>query len=112
VLLLYFPGGLAELGYRARDAFLRRVAARHDLLVPSLVADTGATRSDNETGDLIRSAAGTGASIAVTNGADTADSWVPCPTCGERVHVNGHGHAAKLAEDRSVDAPSGRRGAR
>jgi branched-chain amino acid transport system permease protein len=39
ILLLFFPGGLAELGFRARDAFLRWVAARHDIHVPSLVAD-------------------------------------------------------------------------
>jgi ABC-type branched-subunit amino acid transport system ATPase component/ABC-type branched-subunit amino acid transport system permease subunit len=39
VLLKFLPGGLAEAGYRARDAFLRRVAAKHDIAVPSLVAD-------------------------------------------------------------------------
>ena len=40
VLLLFFPGGLAELGYRTRDSFLRWVAARRGLHVPSLVADS------------------------------------------------------------------------
>jgi branched-chain amino acid transport system permease protein len=40
ILLLFFPGGLAELGYRARDHFLRSVAKRHDVHVPSLVADS------------------------------------------------------------------------
>ncbi len=40
LLVLYvFPGGLSQLLFGARDRFLRRVAARHDLLVPSLVAD-------------------------------------------------------------------------
>jgi branched-chain amino acid transport system permease protein len=40
ILNLYFlPGGLAEGGFGWRDAFLRRVARRRNLLVPSLVAD-------------------------------------------------------------------------
>jgi branched-chain amino acid transport system permease protein len=39
VLLLAVPGGLAELMYRARDAYLRWVAAKHDIIVPSLIAD-------------------------------------------------------------------------
>jgi branched-chain amino acid transport system permease protein len=34
-----YPGGLAEAVYQARDAFLRRVAARRGLEVPSLIAD-------------------------------------------------------------------------
>ncbi len=40
VLLLFFPGGLAEGAYRARDAFLRRVAHQRGIHVPSLVADS------------------------------------------------------------------------
>ena len=39
VLLLFFPGGLGQLFYGARDNFLRWVAGRRKLLVPSLVAD-------------------------------------------------------------------------
>ncbi|MCU1375312.1 MAG: ABC-type branched-chain amino acid transport system, permease component [Actinomycetia bacterium] len=40
VLLLFLPGGLAELAFRGRDGFLRWVAARHDVPVPSLIADS------------------------------------------------------------------------
>ncbi len=40
VLLLFLPGGLAEGFYRMRDAFLRKVAAKHQIHVPSLVADS------------------------------------------------------------------------
>ncbi|HVL80092.1 MAG TPA: ABC transporter permease [Actinomycetota bacterium] len=40
ILLMFFPGGFSELGFRARDSFLRWVAARHGIHVPSLVADT------------------------------------------------------------------------
>jgi branched-chain amino acid transport system permease protein len=46
-LLLFIPGGLSELFYTNRDAFLRWVAKRNGVHVPSLVADslvtTGAT---------------------------------------------------------------------
>ncbi len=45
LLVLYvFPGGLSQITFGLRDRFLRRVAERHDLLVPSLVAD----RRDDE----------------------------------------------------------------
>ena len=39
LLLLIFPGGLGQLVYGARDAFLRWVAERRGILVPSLTAD-------------------------------------------------------------------------
>jgi branched-chain amino acid transport system permease protein len=40
LLLLFLPGGLAEGMYRIRDRWLRRVAGRTGVLVPSLVADS------------------------------------------------------------------------
>jgi branched-chain amino acid transport system permease protein len=39
LLLLAFPGGLSEVGFRARDQVLRGIAQRLHLHVPSLVAD-------------------------------------------------------------------------
>ena len=39
VVLLVFPGGIAQLAASVRDRYLRIVAERHDILVPSLVAD-------------------------------------------------------------------------
>jgi ABC-type branched-subunit amino acid transport system ATPase component len=42
VVLWLLPGGLGSLLYKTRDAWLRRVAARRQLVVPSLIADTGA----------------------------------------------------------------------
>jgi branched-chain amino acid transport system permease protein len=45
---LYFnPGGLAQKGFDLRDRYLRRVAARHELLVPSLVADRLVVQEDD-----------------------------------------------------------------
>jgi ABC-type branched-subunit amino acid transport system ATPase component/ABC-type branched-subunit amino acid transport system permease subunit len=38
-LLTVAPGGLAEVGHRVRDRFLRRVAADAGIVVPSLLAD-------------------------------------------------------------------------
>lgn len=50
LVLLFLPGGIAEGLYRLRDSFLLWVAKRHDILVPSLVADrrieTGADQQD------------------------------------------------------------------
>lgn len=39
IVLLFIPGGLGSLAYGLRDAFLRRVAIRHRIFVPSLLAD-------------------------------------------------------------------------
>src|SRR3546814_14965818 len=38
-ILYFLPGGLWQFVQRGRDVLLRRVAAKHDLVVPSLVAD-------------------------------------------------------------------------
>lgn len=39
LLLMFLPEGLGGLVYRGRDAYLRRVARKHGLVVPSLLAD-------------------------------------------------------------------------
>ena len=39
VLLWVFPGGLGQVLYSLRDRFLRFVAEKHDIIVPSLFAD-------------------------------------------------------------------------
>lgn len=39
VVLYAFPGGLGQVIFAIRDRYLRRVADKHDLIVPSLVAD-------------------------------------------------------------------------
>ena len=39
VVLYAFPGGIGQVLFAIRDRYLRWVADRHDLLVPSLVAD-------------------------------------------------------------------------
>lgn len=42
VLLLAMPGGLAQAVFELRDAWLRRIALRHRIEVPSLLADRAA----------------------------------------------------------------------
>ena len=58
-VLYVFPGGLAELAYRTRDGLLRWFAERHNIDVPSLVADRRQTSAaDEEDADeVLRSAA-------------------------------------------------------
>ncbi len=50
-ILYFLPGGLWQLVQRIRDRYLRWVAARHDLLVPSLVADKRVDDDDEATPD-------------------------------------------------------------
>jgi ABC-type branched-subunit amino acid transport system ATPase component/ABC-type branched-subunit amino acid transport system permease subunit len=42
VVLMFLPGGLGSLMYRVRDSYLRLVASRRGIIVPSLVADSAA----------------------------------------------------------------------
>ncbi len=58
IVLLVFPGGLAQLAANVRDRFLRRIAERHDILVPSLVADKRVDSEEEkaEESDLLRGA--------------------------------------------------------
>jgi branched-chain amino acid transport system permease protein len=46
LVLMFFPGGLSELGFTLRDAFLRNVAQRRRVVVPSLVADVRQVTED------------------------------------------------------------------
>lgn len=46
LLLLFFPGGLSELGINLRDAYLRRVAMKKGIHVPSLLADSLEEQAD------------------------------------------------------------------
>jgi branched-chain amino acid transport system permease protein len=39
LILIFFPGGIGGLLYRARDAFLRRIALREKIWVPSVLGD-------------------------------------------------------------------------
>ncbi len=47
-LLLVFPGGLGQISLRIRDRFLRMVADRRNLVVPSLIADVRVEEEEDE----------------------------------------------------------------
>ena len=61
IVLLVFPGGLAQLAANLRDRLLRRVAERRGILVPSLVADKRVEGADKAADEgLLRGALGGG----------------------------------------------------
>jgi branched-chain amino acid transport system permease protein len=77
LLLLFFPGGLSEIGFTLRDAFLRRLAITKGIHVPSLLADSRQlaeeTRAE-EAGLMISATEGV---EAATEEAEEADEKVP-----------------------------------
>ncbi|HET9732130.1 MAG TPA: ABC transporter permease [Acidimicrobiales bacterium] len=106
--LLQYPGGLAEMGFQGRDRFLRWVAGRHDILVPSLVADRRTEQQDSA--DAIRRAE------HHTEETGVAPGEIACPQCGKvmaLVEAAEHAHfragpkrrsRAKAAESVEVEA--------
>ncbi len=81
VLNLYqYPGGTAEAMFERRDKFLRKIAAKHNILVPSLVADRlveeEAERHIME--DAERS---------VEQAEAVAVGQIVCPVCGEHLSL-------------------------
>ncbi|MBA2608853.1 MAG: ABC transporter permease [Actinobacteria bacterium] len=72
LLLMFFPGGLAQLFYGTRDGFLRWVAARRGIVVPSLLADSRTIEPEAE-GDVL--------SDAVVTAEAHVDAHLRCPVC-------------------------------
>ncbi|HZU72943.1 MAG TPA: ABC transporter permease [Acidimicrobiales bacterium] len=86
VLNLYqYPGGSAEWGFGLRDQFLRRLARKYDVLVPSLVADRR-VETGEEAVDVIQQAE---KSVEATESFDVvaAEGTITCPVCGEVLTV-------------------------
>jgi len=91
ILNLYFyPGGSAEAGFAQRDTFLRWVAKRRDILVPSLVADKLVLDEEHETEDQIIEQAERHVEEVETG----VGATLVCPVCGD-----------VLALDAAVDHP-------
>ncbi|MHB8439072.1 MAG: ABC transporter permease [Acidimicrobiales bacterium] len=74
--LVQYPAGNAEWGYQLRDRFLRSVAARRHIHVPSLVADRRVAADEGR--DAIAAADAT--YLAASNGSEEAA--ISCPVCG------------------------------
>jgi branched-chain amino acid transport system permease protein len=82
LLQLYqYPGGTAEIAFERRDQFLRRVANRHDILVPSLIADRR-LEDEDISGGLI-----TEAERNVEEVASVTEPLVLCPVCHEQLSL-------------------------
>jgi branched-chain amino acid transport system permease protein len=98
VLLLVVPGGLSEIMYRCRDTFLRWVAKRNNIHVPSLVADSLTAGAESDA-HVIEDAA----EVAATT--ELGTEVIACPACGARVPLDeaaSHEHFA-IGPDDAVD---------
>jgi branched-chain amino acid transport system permease protein len=78
--LYQYPGGTAEILFMRRDKFLRWVARRHDILVPSLIADRR-VEDENLSGELITEAERHVEEAAAVG----SEPSVVCPTCGAQL---------------------------
>jgi branched-chain amino acid transport system permease protein len=104
--LYFYPGGSAEAGFQTRDRFLRWVARRHDVLVPSLVADRRVEEEQEDRADIIVSAERH--VVEADSFAATTGPTITCPVCGdvlsldeaaEHDHLRGDAGAAGGAGD-------------
>lgn len=111
VILLFLPGGLAEAFYRVRDSFLRWVANRHDILVPSLVADKRVEEEERKREDEIIEAAEH--HVEEIESFDlTAEPTIVCPVCQAVLTLDDATHHDHLqagadADPEPVGAPAG-----
>ena len=80
--LYQYPGGTAEILFERRDKYLRWVARRHDILVPSLIADR-LVEEENLKGELITEAERHVEETAALGN----EPAVVCPTCGEELSL-------------------------
>ncbi len=79
MILLFLPGGFAQGAYQMRDSFLRWVAERRDLLVPSLFADRRVDTGE-DSADVISKAE---EHVEHSSFDLHAEPMITCPTCGE-----------------------------
>lgn len=78
VILLFLPGGFAQGAYQIRDSFLRWVATRRGILVPSLFADRRIETGEGES-DIITKAEEHVESAGTFD--VLAEPTIVCPTC-------------------------------
>jgi branched-chain amino acid transport system permease protein len=85
LMLIFMPGGFAQLGFGLRDRFLRWVANREDIHVPSLVADRRVETGEGEEHVL----ADAEASVEATESFDVAHGRrIVCPVCSVELTVD------------------------
>jgi branched-chain amino acid transport system permease protein len=85
--LYFYPGGSAEAGFGQRDRFLRWVARRRHLLVPSLVADKRVEDEERQQEDAIVEHAER--HVDEVESFDVTEPRLTCPVCGAVLTVAG-----------------------
>jgi len=95
VVLLFLPGGFAEGMYRVRDSFLRTIATRKEIMVPSLFADRMVEEAE-------KSAIADAEHHVEEVGFDALSGpTITCPVCNEAMAVDvaaEHEHFKSLAK--------------
>jgi branched-chain amino acid transport system permease protein len=80
VQLYFYPGGTAEAMFQERDKFLRKVAKKHNILVPSLVADKRVETGEEEQSIVAQAEQ----RVEEVEAFDlTGEATVVCPVCGD-----------------------------
>jgi hypothetical protein len=100
IILLFLPGGFAEGFFKMRDNFLRWVANRNDILVPSLVADRRVEPEEAEK-SVIEAAEQHVEEVESFDVVATGPT-IACPLCGEVLTMEAaaeHDHLRVPQED-------------
>jgi branched-chain amino acid transport system permease protein len=87
LILNFLPGGLAEGLFRVRDSWLRRIALRRNIHVPSLIADSRVEEAEQVAEEHAIAAAATTVEVAEAVDAGQLAHVIVCPACGELVPV-------------------------
>src|SRR4051794_22829165 len=86
-ILLFLPGGLAEGMFRIRDTWLRRIAVKRNIHVPSLIADSLVEEKELEAESHAIAAAAVTTEVAEAIQEGDLSHVIACPACGELVPV-------------------------
>jgi branched-chain amino acid transport system permease protein len=82
LMLMFVPGGFAQVGFGLRDRFLRSVANRRGIHVPSLVADRRIETGEGEEHVLEEAEASVEATETF---AVLGERHITCPVCGQQL---------------------------
>ena len=88
VILLFLPGGLAEGMFRIRDSWLRRIALKRNIHVPSLVADSRVEEAELQAEARAIAAAAVTTEVAEAIQEGDLTHVIACPACGALVPVS------------------------
>ena len=78
-IIRFMPGGVGMLVFRGRDAFLRRVANRYRIIVPSLFTDAGAAGWENQVAPIRPKVRPGGGTVFIPRVYRMPDQWLVRP---------------------------------